>query len=372
MLMAEAGTQLRRTADTVQIRWASGGSSTLPHLWLRDNCNCDDCRIAQTDEKKFMVSSVPVDIAPEAVEIIDDCLRIVWPDGHTSRYDGANLRARENDNPPDRQRWPLNYVPHRHDYAAFLDDDQVAALAIREFIVHGAIILSGAPTEPGTLEQLAPRLGPIREVSFARIHDVAVDPSGYNVAHTPLPLPPHNDFASYTWPPSVQALHMLANETTGGESILVDGWELLTRFRAAHPRYFATLRDMPVPFREFDDHTETCTSQPIIRCDTGDNIAGLRFSNQLMQSIDPNDPRTSSFYTAYHELCRRVTDPATQVSFRLHGGEILIVDAHRVLHGRQAFEPGGRRHLQDAYFELDNVINHRVVLRRRGGAGHER
>ena len=46
-----------------------------------------------------------------------------------------------------------------------------------------------------------------------------VDVAGYNVAHTSMSLPPHNDFASYSWPPSVQALHMLANETPGGESL---------------------------------------------------------------------------------------------------------------------------------------------------------
>ena len=78
------------------------------------------------------------------------------------------------------------------------------------------------------------------------------------------------------------------------------------------------------------------------------------------------------FYQAYRELCRRITDPTAQVSFRLNGGEILVVAAHRVLHGRQAFEPGGRRHLQDAYFEFDNVKNHLVVLRRKGGQDDDR
>ena len=69
--------------------------------------------------------------------------------------------------------------------SAELSDDQL------RFVADGAMILEGAPTEPGTLEYLAPRLGPGREVLFDRIHDVAVDPCGYNVAHTPLPLPPH-------------------------------------------------------------------------------------------------------------------------------------------------------------------------------------
>ena len=56
-----------------------------------------------------------------------------------------------------------------------------------------------------------------------RIHNVKVDPKGYNVAHTNLDLPPHNDFASIP-PPSVQALHMLANEArVGGQPFLMAG-----------------------------------------------------------------------------------------------------------------------------------------------------
>ena len=40
-----------------------------------------------------------------------------------------------------------------------------------------------------------------------------------------------------------------------------------------------------MPFREFDENTETYAVEPIIRCDTDGRITGLRFSNQLMQAI---------------------------------------------------------------------------------------
>lgn len=60
-----------------------------------------------------------------------------------------------------------------------------------------------------------------------------------------------------------------------------------------------------------------------------------------------------------------------KASFRLDGGDILIVAAHRVLHGREAFEAAGSRHLQDAYFELDNVRNHLVVLQRKGAHSND-
>ena len=50
---------------------------------------------------------------------------------------------------------------------------------------------------------------------------------------------------------------------------------------------------------------------------------------------------------------------------RLEGGEILLVAGRRVLDGREAFEPTGKRHLQDGYFEVDNVKNHLLVLQRK-------
>jgi alpha-ketoglutarate-dependent taurine dioxygenase len=50
-------------------------------------------------------------------------------------------------------------------------------------------------------------------------------------------------------------------------------------------------------------------------------------------------------------------DSPARATFRLNSGEVLLVAAHRVLHAREPFKPVGVRHLQDAYFELDNVVN---------------
>jgi gamma-butyrobetaine dioxygenase len=369
--MTEPDTSVIRHGDALEVHWPSGKVSRLPYLWLRDNCQCEQCRVAQTTEKRFMISDVPVDIAPLAVSLQDDRLVVVWPDGHETAYEGRAIAALNVSNAHVWSQWESGFSPPRCPFDAFLDDDTVAADAIADFLDTGAFILEQAPTQPGTLELLAPRLGPIREVLFARIHDVRVDSGGYNVAHTSIALPPHNDFASYSWPPSVQALHMLENEAAGGESVIVDGWQVLTRLRDEQPQFFKALCDMPVPFREFDDDNETFAIAPMVRCDTGGEIVSLRFSNQLMQTLDPEAAGVGEFYRAYHALCGMITDDEFKVSFRLHGGDILVVAAHRVLHGREAFESSGRRHLQDAYFELDNVRNHLVVLNRKRKQAHD-
>lgn len=364
--MTRADEAVIRRSDELEVRWPSGRVSRLQYLWLRDNCDCTECRVAQTSEKRFIISDVPVDIAPLAVSLDGNRLVLVWPDGHETVYDGEHIEESRASDRVEWTPWGSHFSPPRYPFQAFLQDDSVASAAITEFLDKGAIVLQQAPTKPGTLELLSPRLGPIREVLFARIHDVKVDPSGYNVAHTSIALPPHNDFASYSWPPSVQALHMLVNEAAGGESVIVDGWHALTALRERHPRHFRALCDVPVPFREFDDDNETYAVAPLVRCDADGNIVSLRFSNQLMQTLDPEAPGIADFYRAYHALCSLLTSDDVKARFRLDGGDILIVAAHRVLHGRESFEPTGRRHLQDAYFEFDNVRNHLVVLERKG------
>ena len=175
-----------------------------------------------------------------------------------------------------------------------------------------------------------------------------------------------NDFTSYTWPPSVQALHMLVNECEGGESTVVDGFGQLNELRNDHPGKFEVLCAVPVPFRLFSEEYECYAANPIVELDSGGGVRMLRFNTQQMQAIALSEPRLGDFYAACHELSRRVNDPSAQVSFRLEGGQILLCAGHPVLHGRMALRSNGQRHLQDVYFEHDNVRNHLRLLRRAG------
>ena len=349
---------------SVVLHLDDGCDLDLPNLWLRDNCPCDDCRVPQTQEKRFILASVPADLSPSDVTVDSHNLTITWPDSHQSLYPLDTLRALIQPEVKQRHSWPENFTPQTFSWDLFLHDSRVLIEALEEFMRHGVIVITDAPQEPETLELLAPVTGPIRELLFDRIHNVSVEGHVYNIAHTSLGLPPHNDFASYSFPPSVQALHMLHNEVAGGESIIVDGWAVADDLRTDHPDYFQSLCDFAVPFREFDDNNETYAVEPMIRCDSDGKVINLRFSNQLMQMINPQQKGIREFYRAYHELCNRVTDPKYKSTFRLEGGQIILVAAHRVLHAREAFSPTGRRHLQDAYFELDNLVNKLVWLKR--------
>ena len=336
--------------------------SDLPFLWICDNCSYSECRVQETQENRLMLHSVPKDIKSKNVKMGETSIQIIWPDDQVTSISFDDIKSLAMPRKPEKDLWTNDFIPNYYDWSDFLHKNDTAVDAISNFIIKGAIVIKESPSVSNSLEELAPRLGPIREVLFERIHNVSVDGHVYNIAHTSLELPPHNDFASYTWPPSVQALHMLINDCEGGRSIIVDGYAVLRDLRNDCPNYFDILSSFSVPFREFDEDNETYADEPMVRLNANEEIIGFRYSNQLMQMIDPQKKHVGLFYEAYHELCNRVNSEKYKSKFRLEAGHILLVSAHRVLHGREEFKPNGKRHLQDAYFEMDNVENNLVLL----------
>jgi len=347
--------------DSVIVSTGSKNQYDLPFLWLRDNCQCNECRIVETQEKQFLLHTVPLDISPKSVDIKDESLLVVWPDSHESLIPLIKIEQSRKSRYPKRKKWTTNFIPRKYDWSEFLEDRVLATKALKTFISFGAIILNNAPKEPNSLELLSKRLGPIHETLFERIHNVSVTGHIYNVAHTSKALPPHNDFASYKSQPSIQALHMLENECNGGNSIIVDGLQVVEDLRKENPDYFNILNKFNVPFRQFDENNETYAEAPLIKCSSDGSIESFRFSNQLMQMIDPASKGLKGFYKAYHDVSARVHRSQYRSTFRLSGGEALIVASLRVLHAREQFIPDGKRHLQDAYFVYDNALNNSLL-----------
>lgn len=340
------------------------------YVWLRDNCGCPDCRVVQSGERRLFTAHIPDDIAPVAARVEDEVLRVTWNDGHRSAYSLAWLAAydysaearRSRDHEPTLWDASLPSVPtFEHEAVVGTVEGQLAYLdAMRDV---GVAVVRGTPSRDGEVARFAETVGHVRETAFERVHNVLHDPQGYNVAHTPIELKPHTDLPSYHWPPSVQLLHFLVNEATGGDSTVTDGWALLADLRAEHRAVFDTLTRVPVTFQLFSDTEDTRARAPMIQLDAEDRVSIFRFSNQLAQPLDAPFEEVEEFYEAYRMLGRLVDSGRYTVSLRANSGDLLTVHGHRVMHGRRSFDPtSGRRHLQDVYMEFDDLMARRRVL----------
>jgi len=75
--------------------------------------------------------------------------------------------------------------------------------------------------------------------------------------------------------------------------------------------------------------------------------------------------RARTAYAAYRKFVALTQERTNQCDVMMRSGDIACMDNRRVLHGRRAFEPGtGRRHLQGAYVEHEEVVSRIRTLRR--------
>ena len=364
-VVTDADDHVELTVDGVVMRFH--------YIWLRDNCGCPECRVAQSGERRVFTADIPRHLRPAEAGFDTESrsLQITWQDGHRSRYRHGWLtlhdysRATTSGSDRSRHLWTGNGAPipsFEHDDVVGSTDGQLAYLdAIHDF---GAAVVHRTPCVSHEVERFSSAIGcHVRETAFERVHNVRHDATGYNVAHTALELKPHTDLPSYHWPPSIQLLHFLVNEAEGGASTLTDGWAVLSDLRTQDPGAFETLCRVPVTFQLFSPEEDTRATSPLVQLDPRGDVVAFRFSNQLALPVEAPFDDVPRFYDAYQKLGAMIDSGVYTQEFETGSGDLLTVHAHRVLHGRRAFDPAsGNRHLQDVYLEYDDLMARRRVL----------
>ncbi len=345
----------------VLVQFTDGTATFLPD-WLRDNCRCDTCRIVQTDERRWQPWTEPAAPVISTIEVVEGQLQIVWAGGHVSSYGPADwdkIRTTGARGAWTARLWGAGYEIERFDHRRSIADQITRRGMFEALRRDGAVVITDSPTDPGTVIELLRALGiTLRDSSLGLIFDVKLDPAGYNIAFTSEAVPPHNDNAQYSHPPSGQVLAMLVNDAQGGNSVIVDGWSVLDQLDREHPEAIDVLARVEVGFRQYSTEADAFTRAPLVVRDRNGRFVHLRFSNQLMQPLAFDDGDLAAWYRAYRLLGAAIADPANHVSFRLSAGDTLFVNGYRVLHARTAYQPDGPRHLQDVYFEFDDVSGH--------------
>lgn len=286
--------------------------------------------------------------------------QVVWQSGHVSRYPPALLQ--ELVAAPQRrrsvaQRWDSAQVLPVVEAPMLFADESARLDAMRALRDFGVLRVRGLDVDDeATVRFMRDLRLPIWEGPFGVTVDAKLVAEPFNVSESSEALPMHTDLAGYAWPPSGQFLHMLSNEATGGDSVVVDGFQVLDDLREEAPEAFDLLSEVEVAHRLFSPDRETYGRAPLVRLGLDGSVIGIRFSNQTLEPLPLEEPRIGAWYEAYAELTQRLHDERYTVSFRLEAGDAYLIHSHRVLHGRSAFDAAGIRHLRDAYFEFDNLL----------------
>jgi gamma-butyrobetaine dioxygenase len=352
------------------------GVLRFPAVWLRDNCPCAACKDPRTGQKLFGITDLPETLAIASIEQTAELVVVVYePDGHRSVFARPWLvhhapngsRFTDGRTEDSKQLWrAADFVGGLPEEAwdRYLDDPARRAACLHAILELGFVILRDVPCEHGSVLRVAESFGFVRETNYGRLFDVIVKPHPNNLAFTGLTITPHTDNPYRDPVPTVQLLHCLSNAAEGGDSGLVDGFNVAAVLRQQDPQSFAVLTRTPVPYAFRDAEAELSTYRPLIEVDALGRIREVRFSNRHMRPLRLSYSEVVEFYAAYRRFAELAYQSELQVTFKLEPGDCMIFDNTRILHARTAFETSGARHLQGCYADLDSLASTLAVLRR--------
>lgn len=364
---------LRADRRAVEISWPDDTSNTFPALFLRDNCASGFH--PQTLEREFDLTSVPLDLQIASTAIEGTELVVSWAgEDLVSRFPSGWLLSHRPGTPQDD---PAAVRPHS--WRADLTKADLPRAAAADLLAHddklltflvaakrtGLAIVDGMADDAEAGMTVARRIGFLRETNFGITFEVVSKPDPNNLAYTSHALPLHTDLTNQELAPGFQFLHCLANEAEGGGSTFADGFAVAADLKARDPDAFDLLARTAVPFRFQDAEYDIRKHHTVIQRDHFGAVSEIRFNAHLAGVFDLPTEQMEDYYRAYRTLMAMIRDKAYVMTTRLNGGEMVIFDNRRVLHGRAAFDPStGFRHLRGCYVDRGEFDSRIRVLSR--------
>ncbi len=193
--------KLRPTPQQVIIS-NKGRTYAFNEIFLRDSCPCARCVDPSTSQKLFDTASIPFTLKVTQSEIQSDgSLHVIWKndipgyEDHTSVYPptfflwnpglGSCLTTTQEVLP--RRIWNRDFITQNSDpvdYASYMSSPATLHRALGHLQHYGLLFLSSVPSDPGSIEMIANRIGPIRNSFYGSTWDVRSVPSAKNVAYT--------------------------------------------------------------------------------------------------------------------------------------------------------------------------------------------
>jgi len=352
---------------TVVVEFDDGATSAFHHQWLRHCCWCGACGDPSDGIRFTTVATVDPAEVPAGAMTVDGDLVVDWPDGHRSTYGGDWLAHHAYDGASRTRRASWRPVLWRADVtndfptAAWADvrpdggSPEALLAAYRLLRDFGILRIAGLGTEPSATEAVADLLGPIHETTvYGRIYDVRTEPVAKLGAKTGMPQAPHIDDAFAYSQPGIDVFHCLVNTDEGGLSTYVDGFAVAEAVRDEVPAAFDLLATVPVSHvRRHPGELEMRNRAPLVSLDGARRLQGIRYFDRALAPMDVDAELVEPMYDAVREFDRRMRSDEFRAELRVAPGDGMLIDNHRVLHGRTAFDPASGRHIRLCHVPRD-------------------
>ena len=329
-------------------------------IWLRERVRDEEFLDKNNDQRLFDPSFLEnIDI--KDAKINNDTLELTFNDGVTSKFEINKLISELLDsenlaNTVKQKLWDssLKNKPTYKFEENFNEKKEMYEL-LKSFYEYGFVIIKNVPTENNYIVKFANSIGSIRPTNFGEYFNVRSVPNPNDLAYTSLALSPHTDNPYRKPVPCIQLLHCIENEVSGGFSTLVDGFKVAAHLKENNPEYFKILTKIKVKFKFTDKDVVVENKGELIELDEKNNFKQIRFSTRLDYVPPLEKNQLDLYYKARKKISDLYNSEKFRIEFRLMPGDIMMMDNHRLLHGRTVYDANeGKRFLQGCYIDHDS------------------
>ncbi|MDA9687624.1 TauD/TfdA family dioxygenase [Candidatus Pelagibacter sp.] len=329
-------------------------------IWLRERV-CEEKYLDKNNDQRLFDPSFLDNINIENAQIDNDILELTFNDGVTSKFQISKLISEFLDsenllNTVKQKFWDssLKNKPIYKFNENFYESKDMYDL-LKSFYEYGFVIVKNVPTQNNYIVKFANSIGSIRPTNFGEYFNVKSVPNPNDLAYTSLALSPHTDNPYRKPIPCIQLLHCIENDVSGGYSTLVDGFKVATYLKKKKPEYFKILSTIKVKFKFTDKNIILENKGELIELDEQDNLKQIRFNTRLDYVPVLKKKQLDLYYKARKKISDLYNSEKFKIVFKLMPGDIMMIDNHRLLHGRTIYDSNeGKRFLQGCYIDHDS------------------
>ena len=331
-------------------------------FWLRERVDGEEYLDKGTQQRLFDPTSLNSDITINNASIDNNFLEINFNDCVKSKLNIEKL-ALDFFNEDTviksigKSKWnsSLNNIKNFSYKDNFFESKEMYDLLI-SFYKFGFVVISEVPTQDNFIVKFANSIGSVRRTNFGEYFDVKSKPDPNDLAYTSLHLAPHTDNPYRNPVPCIQLLHCIENEVSGGFSTLVDGYTVTEDLKNENPDFYKILTEVKVKFKFIDKEVVLEDWSELIKLNDDKTFKQVRFSPRLDYVPMLDKEKLDLYYKARKKLSEMYNSDKYRVEFKLAPKDLLMMDNHRLLHGRTAYETKeGKRFLQGCYIDYDST-----------------
>ena len=331
-------------------------------FWLRERVSGEKFLDKGTQQRLFDPTFLDNEILINKVNIIDKFLEIDFNDGVNTKIE-INKLALEFYNEDTllksipKIKWDssLREIKNFKYQENFFESKEMYDLLI-SFYKYGFVIIKDIPTHDNFIVKFANSIGSVRRTNFGEYFNVRSKPDPNDLAYTSLALAPHTDNPYRKPVPCIQLLHCIESEVTGGFSTLVDGYTVTEDLKKEYFDFYKILSEIKVRFRFTDKEVVLEDWSELIKLDENKDFKQVRFSPRLDYVPILEKDKLDLYYKARKKLSEMYNSDKYRIEFKLSPKDLIMMDNHRLLHGRTAYETKeGNRFLQGCYIDYDST-----------------